>query len=160
MKKWEQGVELVVSTLLALFQPVLMLLNVDYYQQSCLAAISIVKKAVYRSLSANPNPGVGLIRLHFHDCFVRGCDASVLLKSIPRKESEMDSVANTGLKGFEVVEAAKQVVEAQCPGVVSYADIILPLPARDGAGNDRENHLITTSHAQGMTESYSLRTNQ
>ncbi|KAK9757027.1 hypothetical protein RND81_01G135900 [Saponaria officinalis] len=95
--------------------PMLMQLNVGYYQQSCSAAKSIVKKVIYRSLSANPNLGAGLIRLHFHDDFVRGCDALILLKSRQGKETETKSVVSTELRGFKVVEADKQVVEAQCP---------------------------------------------
>ncbi|KAF6997554.1 hypothetical protein CFC21_013763 [Triticum aestivum] len=65
------------------------------------------------------------MRLHFHDCFVQGCDASLLLDTFDGMETEKDATPNKGsARGYNVVDAAKAALEAACPGVVSCADIL------------------------------------
>ncbi|KAI4353520.1 hypothetical protein L6164_002464 [Bauhinia variegata] len=75
--------------------------------------------------------GASLLRLHFHDCFVQGCDASVLLNDTSNFTGEQTAFPNVNsLRGFDVIDTIKSQVESLCPGVVSCADI-LTVVARD-----------------------------
>ncbi|XP_074583742.1 peroxidase 47 [Curcuma longa] len=105
-------------------------LSMGYYIMSCPFADQIVTDTVNEALSKDPTLAAGLLRLHFHDCFVQGCDASVLIDSTKDNTAEKDSPANLSLRGYEVIDRAKKLIEEQCPGVVSCADIVA-LAARD-----------------------------
>ncbi|XP_021728320.1 peroxidase 27-like [Chenopodium quinoa] len=106
-------------------------LKLDYYKTSCPEAEEIVERITKQYVSHVPNFAAGLIRMNFHDCAVRGCDASVLINpTSSNNKTEKTAIPNTTLRGFEIIDAIKSALEKKCPGVVSCADI-LALASRD-----------------------------
>ncbi|XWS54482.1 hypothetical protein CRYUN_Cryun10bG0093300 [Craigia yunnanensis] len=101
--------------------------RVGFYSTTCPRAESIVKSTVQSHFRSDSTVAPGLLRMHFHDCFVQGCDASILLDG---PNTEKTAPPNLLLRGYEVIDDAKTQIEAACPGVVSCADI-LALAARD-----------------------------
>ncbi|KAL8478321.1 hypothetical protein ACS0TY_030291 [Phlomoides rotata] len=105
-------------------------LSTSFYKKTCPKLEEIVSETTAKFISSAPSLAPALLRMHFHDCFVRGCDGSVLINSTRNNSAEMDSIPNQSLRGFQVIDTVKTAVEKECPGRVSCADI-LALVARD-----------------------------
>ena len=127
-------------------------LRMGFYDKSCPAAERIVGDYVRRHVRRVPTVAPALLRTHYHDCFVRvssthwysrgvrfhthvgmymqGCDGSILLNSTGAGAAEKDAPPNLTLRGFDLIDRVKALVEEACPGVVSCADV-LALAARD-----------------------------
>ncbi|XP_026460890.1 peroxidase 60-like [Papaver somniferum] len=85
------------------------------------AIIRGVVEAEFRESRDGPKMAAALLRLQFHDCFVTGCDASLLLDG---PDSEKKADANGSVRGYDVIDKVKAALEIACPGVVSCSDII------------------------------------
>ncbi|KAI5647416.1 hypothetical protein M9H77_33421 [Catharanthus roseus] len=107
-------------------------LSPDYYDETCPDALPVVKKIVQQAISQEPRMGASLVRLHFHDCFVNGCDGSNLLDDNGTFVGEKTASSNlNSARGYEVIDQIKDAVDTICyDSVVSCADI-LALAARD-----------------------------
>ncbi|EFJ36350.1 hypothetical protein SELMODRAFT_79034 [Selaginella moellendorffii] len=106
-------------------------LSVDFYNRTCPDVDKLVHSAV--SAMANQSNVVtpSTLRLLAHDCFVEGCDASILITSTTNNTAERDATENNiPQQAFDTIIQAKKAVEAACPGVVSCADIVV-MAARD-----------------------------
>ncbi|XP_010467737.1 PREDICTED: peroxidase 16 [Camelina sativa] len=105
-------------------------LQTNFYRNSCPNVETIVRNAVRQKFQQTFVTAPATLRLFFHDCFVRGCDASILLAS-PSEKDHPDDVSLAG-DGFDTVAKAKQAVDRDpnCRNKVSCADI-LALATRD-----------------------------
>ncbi|KAF3627564.1 Peroxidase 64 [Capsicum annuum] len=113
-----------------LFSTEVKALSSNYYDQTCPNAEATITKVVKKAMLNDKTVPAALLRMHFHDCFVRGCDGSVLLNSTRNNKAEKDGPPNISLHAFYVIDVVKKQIEDLCPGVVSCADIVA-LAARD-----------------------------
>ncbi|KAH7560438.1 hypothetical protein JRO89_XS10G0019900 [Xanthoceras sorbifolium] len=95
-----------------------------FYATSCPNVSSIVRDVVRQARQSDARLGAKIIRVHFHDCFVNGCDGSVLLDDADGIQTERSAIPNQSLSGLDVVDNIKTALESVCPGVVSCADIL------------------------------------
>uniref|UniRef100_A0A0D9WTM1 Peroxidase n=1 Tax=Leersia perrieri TaxID=77586 RepID=A0A0D9WTM1_9ORYZ len=106
-------------------------LSQSYYASTCPNVETLVRGAVTQKLKETFNAAPGTLRLFFHDCFVRGCDASVLIAG---QDDEHSAGADTTLSpdALDLITRAKAAVDADagCSNKVSCADI-LALAARE-----------------------------
>ncbi|KAK1423656.1 hypothetical protein QVD17_18963 [Tagetes erecta] len=102
-------------------------LSISLYHKSCEDVEGIIFRKVKAWVKKDPTIAPSLIRLHFHDCAVRGCDGSILLD---HRGSERSANASKSLRGFQVIDDIKAELEKKCPRTVSCADILATV-ARD-----------------------------
>ncbi|KAJ6383305.1 hypothetical protein OIU78_026730 [Salix suchowensis] len=135
------------ATLVAILIPVNAQLTPDFYDKVCPQALPIIRQITKLAILREPRMGASLLRLHFHDCFVNGCDGSVLLDDTANFTGEKTALPNlNSLRGFEVVDEIKSAVNRACyANVVSCADI-LAVAARDSV-----NLVIGRSGVRGVT---------
>ncbi|MED6146147.1 Peroxidase 51 [Stylosanthes scabra] len=109
-------------------------LSPNHYANICPNVEAIVRQAVQKKFQQTFVTVPATLRLFFHDCFVQGCDGSVLVASTGGNQAEKDHPDNLSLAGdgFDTVIKAKAAVDAvpQCRNKVSCADI-LALATRD-----------------------------
>ncbi|KAL8142278.1 hypothetical protein V2J09_015310 [Rumex salicifolius] len=75
----------------------------------------MIKFTVRSAVANEPRMGASLLRLHFHDCFVQGCDGSVLLDDNSNFIREKTAFANVNsLRGFDVIDTIISNVEKIC----------------------------------------------
>ncbi|KAI3810525.1 hypothetical protein L1987_20142 [Smallanthus sonchifolius] len=100
-------------------------LEYDYYRESCPQSLHVIRSTLRRIYDRNSTVAPAILRLVFHDCFVQGCDASVLLDRTVFMGSEKDTLPNQSLKAFDHIDLIKSELENVCPGVVSCADLLV-----------------------------------
>ncbi|KAF8693225.1 hypothetical protein HU200_038606 [Digitaria exilis] len=139
--KLNAALPVLVATLLAIATQSAAL-KVGYYNdKKCAGVEPIVRDEVYKTLNYDRSKGAALVRLFFHDCWVKGCDASVLLNpSSKNPYPEKVAGSNIGLRAFDVIDKIKARLEAVYPGVVSCADI-LAFAARDATRYLSDGHI-------------------
>ncbi|XP_009801294.1 putative Peroxidase 48 [Nicotiana tabacum] len=105
----------------------------NYYEEQCERDVEeMVWSTMHRIVAMQHNAPAQLLRLLFHDCFIGGCDASVLLANSNKNGTvEREAIPNRTLKGFSFIDMIKDEIEEACPGVVSCSDILV-LATRDG----------------------------
>nr|KAJ0216843.1 hypothetical protein LSAT_V11C300142640 [Lactuca sativa] len=101
-------------------------LTENFYAKTCPMVETLVKKEVDKKVNQEFAVIADTLRLFFHDCFVEGCDASIMIES---KKGDVEKNASDNLSldddGIDLVMKAKKAVESVCPGVVSCADILV-----------------------------------
>ncbi|RAL49687.1 hypothetical protein DM860_001978 [Cuscuta australis] len=105
--------------------------SVDFYAESCPHLDRIVASVTTKQYKQAPAVGPATIRLFFHDCFVQGCDASILISSKEMAERDAEENKDLSQYAFDAISEVKSAVETNCPAAaVSCADI-LAIAARD-----------------------------
>ncbi|KAL3697781.1 hypothetical protein R1sor_011857 [Riccia sorocarpa] len=138
----------------------------NYYRYSCPNAESVIQSAVSTELDKNLKLAAGLIRMQFHDCFVEGCDGSVLLDGpntekhapINAKLIARDSTVKLNGSRWEVqggrkdgFQSSSAKAEADIPPPEFDASQLIDSFARRGLST-RQMVILSGSHTVGVAD--------
>ncbi|KAJ4769502.1 Peroxidase [Rhynchospora pubera] len=127
-------------------------LSFNYYESTCPQLEPIVRHYLWSSFKTDIGLAAGLLRLHFHDCFVQGCDASVLLDGSASGPSEQQAPPNLTLRpaAFKAINDIRALIDKACGVVVSCADVVA-LAARDSVAlSGGPNYKVPLGRRDGL----------
>ncbi|KAI3975866.1 hypothetical protein MKX01_030711 [Papaver californicum] len=112
--------------------PLIKGLSWTFHTTNCPNLEGIIRTELIKIFQKDIGQAAGLLRLHFHDCFVQGCDGSVLLDGSASGPSEKNAPPNLSLRpqAFKIINDLRSRIHSACGRVVSCADITA-LAARD-----------------------------
>ncbi|KAM7507925.1 hypothetical protein LguiA_018378 [Lonicera macranthoides] len=112
--------------------PIVEGLSWDFYKTTCPNLESIIREELQKVFEEDIGQAAGLLRLHFHDCFVQGCDASVLLDGSASEPGEQEAPPNLTLspRALRIIDDLRRRAQEECGRIVSCADITA-IAARD-----------------------------
>ncbi|KAK7277400.1 hypothetical protein RIF29_18551 [Crotalaria pallida] len=104
-------------------------LSPTFFDKTCPQLETIVRNQLRKVFKQDNGQAPGLLRILFHDCFVQGCDGSILLDGNP---GERNQGANIGIRteALNTIDTLRALVHKECGPIVSCADITV-LAARD-----------------------------
>ncbi|KAG0499343.1 hypothetical protein HPP92_004034 [Vanilla planifolia] len=69
-------------------------LSSTFYSRTCPNLLPIVRSSMARAVARETRMAASILRLFFHDCFVNGCDGSILLDDTPTFTGEQNALPN------------------------------------------------------------------
>ncbi|MBA0752832.1 hypothetical protein Gogos_005562, partial [Gossypium gossypioides] len=106
-------------------------LSPNFYDKVCPQALPTIKRVVEVAVHKEHHMGASLLHLHFHDCFVNGCDGSLLLDSTYFETEKIARGNFISVRGLEVVNQIKGGVDRVCECPIVSCDDILAMAAQD-----------------------------
>ncbi|XP_016195050.1 peroxidase 4-like [Arachis ipaensis] len=133
-----------------------------FYKHTCPPLHSAVHQVLHH-VSKGPAKDkrlfASLIRLHFHDCFVQGCDASILLNDTAAIKCEQLALPTiNSIRRLDVVNLIKKKIEKICPGVVSCVDILALATEMSSEMSKGPNWQVSLGRRDSITTNFDLAT--
>ncbi|PHT60374.1 hypothetical protein CQW23_02737 [Capsicum baccatum] len=127
-------------------------LREGFYQKTCPQAEEIIRNGLVRVMQNNSKIVAAIPRLFFHDCFVNGCDGSILLDTTPSGAEIEKSAGQNGItvKGYELIDEIKLELEKNCPGIVSCSDILAYLSRDAFVASGLPHYEVSGGRRDGM----------
>ncbi|KAL5211010.1 hypothetical protein ABZP36_006633 [Zizania latifolia] len=107
----------------------------EFYDRTCPDVHRIVRRVLKKAHQEDPRIFASLTRLHFHDCFVQGCDASILLDNSTSIVDESTSLSSWRVT-THLLFVDRTSRSHQSPSIFSCRALFTPIRPH-GARTDR-----------------------